>query len=415
VTGQIAPAEGSNTARAGMVRRTPLLGAASQVIYGLSNFALFAVISALGSADVLGAASLVYLQALLWMALARAITSEPLLLLPDLLDRRREGSMNGAVAVAVWAALAAGGLTGLAVLVPSLRVGVPMAFAVAVPAAVMHDFGRGVLLAERLPQRALQGDALWLVVQVIFTGLLAAAGALTVATAVLAWGAGALVSSSFNLLPSHIRPTSTDAGRFLAEVRGLVPALAGASTVTFVSRNVTYYLIGFVGGVVVLGDLRRSLLVYAPLTALYLGVTASLVPWLARHRTDTGRQVLRLSLAFAGFSALWAIAATALTSAGIPWVSDVIGDDSAVTALLGAALVAQGVATSAVTGLRVLGRPHLQTTVVSASLVVMGLLAIVFTSSGGAKGGAAALAVGNSLEAVLGMSAFMWIRRRDRR
>lgn len=377
------------------------MGGASQIVYGLSNFMLMGAAAAVVSDETFGALSLVYLQVLLWMSIGRGLTGEAFLIRPELLTERSGRVASGALRLTVLFGTVCAGLIASLHLVPALRAGAPMAFAVALPFAMLHDFGRAVHLAMRAPLVALLGDAIWLVTELVLLVVLWSRGDLSMAGIVLAWGAGALAGAAFNLVQARVAPRHGTISSFVDRVGEIVRGLVAAAAVTFTSRNLTYYLIGFVGGLAVLGDLRKALIAYAPLTAIFLGVSASVVPSLARHRQEVGHRITRLAVFSATLAVLWTCMVLVASALGIEIVTRIIGDDEVVLVMLGAALVAQGVATAGVAGLRALARPRQHAVAVAVSLVVMACAGVVLTYALGAAGAAGALLIGNLLEAIL--------------
>lgn len=388
-------------------------GVASQLVYGLSNFVLLATIAATSSDALVGAASIVYLQVLLWQSIARGLTGDALLMRSASLDRadRRAvlgGSLQVAALVAVPALLATSAIGSV-----TMDAVTGLVFAVSVVPVILHDTSRLGLIAIDRPARALVGDSTWLAVQVVAMVALALAGRLGVDTAVAAWGLGAFAGAAVNTLALRpaLRPRSLRL--FIDRTAGTRSSLVASNALAFLSRNVTYYLIGIVGGLATLGLVRRGLVPFAALTATFLGLVAVVTPALARAPESIPRVTRRFAFGCGVGAALWGVFVVTVSAAHVSWVQRVIGDDTAVIAWIAVALVAQGVAAAAIAGLRAGGWPRDNAWGVAAGLVVM--VAIVWPMTGrfGATGGAAALAVGNAVEAAcLSLALAHQLRRR---
>jgi len=404
-----------------------LVGVASQVVYGLSNFVLLGVVAATGSDAVVGATALVYLLVLLWQSIGRGLTGDALLMRSSVLDHDdRRRVFGGALSVAVLVALPAA--LGTALLGKS-SVGTATAciIAAAVVPVIVHDTTRLALIAVDRTARALLGDGVWLATQVLAMVVLGATHRLDVRSAFAAWGLGALCGAVTNLValrPSWSATASATTGPdidaratraedpvagggplratrlFLDRTAGTRLSLVLSNSLAFVSRNLTYSLIGLVGGLATLGVVRRGLVPFAALTATFLGLAAVFTPTLARAPATIGPVVRRLAAGCAAVAALWGATVIGASALGVSWIEQVIGDDTVLVAWLAAALVAQGVATAAVAGLRAAGRPRDNAWGVGVGLVIMVAAVWPLTSRFGAAGGAAALALGNAVEAL---------------
>lgn len=387
-------------------RQSPVLAsAASQLVYGLSNFLLLATIAASASDVEMGAASLVYLHLLFWTAVARAASGEVLLIRHAQLravPQAFAGSYGGALLLGVLGAVATAALG-----TTSLSQGSPLVFAAALPMIVLHDVGRAAHLARRDPIRALRGDATWLGCQVVVMLLAAAVGALDTRSVIVAWAIGAACGAADNIrgLSLELTGSWTAFSRLSAGIRR---SLVATAATLFASRNLTYYLIGSIAGLAVLGDLRRALIPFAPLTAIFIGVSVAMIPTLSSGPRGLVRGAVTMSLALAAAASAWTIAAVAVTASGLPVVTDVIGDDERVVALLGGALVFQALSAGAVAGLRAGGAPRGQLWTVASGLVIMVSMVPVVVPRWGAAGGAASLMAGNAAE---GLGALFMLHR----
>lgn len=402
--------EGSGAVPGFAWRGHALVGAAGQVTYGLSNFLMLAAVALKADDAVFGAVSLVYLQLLFWTAVARALAGDVLVVRHASLGTDRSadvGALLTGIAVAAIGSL----MTSLLLFTP-LSEGWPTLFAVSIPLVVLHDCGRASLLARRTPALALRGDVAWLVTQALLTAAIFAAGLGSPSATIAAWAAGAAVGAAVNLAR---RPrTFVGALSHFGELgRGIRIGLVSAAALMFASRNVVYYLFGSLAGLVVLGDLRRALIAFAPLSAIFVGVSVAMIPNLGSQANARRSGVIQLSLVLGALACLWTLVATVSVGLGGGAVASLFGSDGRLTALLGLALVFQGINAGLVAGLRAAAAPRWQAWSIGIALLGMAGLSVALVPSFGALGAAWVLVAGNLIEAAGAAVGFMRVTPRS--
>jgi O-antigen/teichoic acid export membrane protein len=258
------------------VRRS-VLGVADQVVSSGSNY-LTAFLASLVLAPVdFGAFVLAYAVVTVLLAGTRAVVGEPLLAhLPTVEGSRRRGLGASALSLALVLGLvsalvcAAGGAWFTALLV----------FAVWMPAALVADAARYVLLARRDTGRALVVDTVWVVVQLAVLGGVLAWGSWSIGWLAAAWGIGAVAAV---VAFAVVAPERFAAPRaWWAESR----YLSGWFTATSVLGQVQIYLVLLLAGAVLLAvdtaGLRAvQLMVFQPAITLMAALLVLLVPPMA--------------------------------------------------------------------------------------------------------------------------------------
>lgn len=383
-----------------MIGGRSLAGIVSQLLYGTSNFLLLGAVAVVAGDSVVGAFSLVYLQVLLWQAVSRAVTGDALLIHANEVGHSGDPTMShGAV-----------GLTGV-IAVPAMVVTAvvgdvllswtaAVAFALSLLPVLVYDTSRFNLLARMEPRRAVVTDLVWLVVQGAAYGVAALTVGLTPTTAIVGWGVGALVAAVANWVWTDLQPSVAASRVFWVRSRPTRAGLVASNTLAFVSRNVTYYLIGIAGGLVTLGVVRRGLLPFAPLGAAFLGAASVMTASMSASGTAIGSRTARMAATCATIAVVWGAAAVA-AAATVPGLDQVLGSDLVVIALIAVSLVAQGVTAATFSALRACRRTAANAWSVGIGLLVMVAAAWPLTGRWGAAGGALALALGNLTEAAV--------------
>ena len=188
------------------------------------------------------------------------------------------------------------------------------------PAILLHDTGRASYLADRRQGDALVIDLVWVCVQALTIGLLAAVGQRTAGAIFASWGVGATAGALVFLGRTRQLPWRGDPRRWIAETR----QLSGWFSASQVIGQLQLQAVGFI----VTGRLsQRDLsglrlgqtVLIQPVTNFILAVQGLIVPRLSRLAGDAGRlsaeeagsaasqlrrQTRLLALAFVGLAAV---------------------------------------------------------------------------------------------------------------
>jgi O-antigen/teichoic acid export membrane protein len=224
-----------------------------------------------------------------------------------------------------------------------------LVFALLLPALLMQDTVRTVLLAQGRAKVAAANDAATTLFQTVSVigGTLAGFG---VEGLITCWALGGVVGSVLGCVQLRSRPLFAPIRSWLAEVGPVGWPLVGEWTALVGFSQVSYFGIGAVAGVASLGSLRAAQTLIGPLGTFGLAVTAFAIPQLAARRL-TGSAAKKFTLAVAAVllvgNLTWgAILFSLPTSVG----QGLLGDSWAGARGVLLALFAQQVAMALVTG-----------------------------------------------------------------
>jgi hypothetical protein len=370
----------------------------------LSNVVVFVLAARTLPPTAVGAFGIAMLGYQLVLGGVRAMVGEPLLSgyshLGPTARRQVSADLLGSafflslVASALTAGLSwvFGGITGAALL----------ALAVILPFVVMQDTWRFVLIIDRAAA-ALATDVLWLVlVLVVLTQ--APAGA-DVAWFVYAWG----ITGGVSALGAHLLGWGLAARphpwRWIVQHRDMAGRFFGE----FVTANATAHLstagLSAVSGLVAVGAAKASQVFFGPITTAHNALALVVVPEGARSRDDP-RRLRRMMYIVAAVISLLALLWT-VVGAFLPdrWGASLFGATwPAVSELMlpmGLGLVAAGVASAGLIGLRALGDAQRSLQARLASAPPLALLPLAGAVADDAVGFVVGLGVARLVSAVI--------------
>jgi len=292
-------------------------GMGDQALSSMSNFGVSLAAARASTPEEFGAFGIAFATYLIGIGVARALVSDVYLVKcsghgehesgGDRYPHAREAwgaalglAMLGAVACAVAAVLCTGDLrTALAVV------------AVGLPILVLQDVSRYVMIGQRDAAGACATDGTWVLAFAI--GLAVAyssAGHFPGATACLAlWVLGAACGLVVSFARLRVVPALEAGRRFFATMWEASARYFGDWLATGASIQVSFYLVGAVMGLTVVGDLRAGVLLLGPLNILTTGAVMLIVPELARFRRRTGSALYGPAAALSGllvaFTIVW--------------------------------------------------------------------------------------------------------------
>ena len=185
-------------------------------------------------------------------------------------------------------------------------------FALSFPVLMLTDGLRYYLFAVSRVRLATAIDFTWLAVQAVSYLALVTAGSNSVATVLVTWSFGALISAVFFSAALGIRPGYRQARSWITDVRGLAGRFwAEYLAISGVQQSVIYAASAF-QGLVAAGAIRAAQVFVGPLSIMSMGVSVVALPELSRRAKEPSKPsgLLRVSIgasgALLGVTALYA-------------------------------------------------------------------------------------------------------------
>lgn len=264
----------------------------------------------------------------------------------------------------------------------------------AAPLVYLQDVLRYVAYGVGRVQDAIVGDAAWLVVQVVVSVAVIAAGDATPTRLILAWVAGAGAGAVTLALPRRLWPRPVAVGQWWAQERGRASGFLADFLVASGMWQAAFLLLGVLMSLEELGALRVALVAVSPLANLLAGVRALTLAHLAGLRKHPARAIRRAAQIGLLLAAAAAVYGAALVLLPNRWGSELFGDTWAEAAsLVGIVALAEVIRLptfAAIDLVKVLGRPVelVRTRLTGGVGVIAGLLlgAVVAGPRGAAMG-----------------------------
>lgn len=395
-------------ARFGRGSKRAAVAVLDQGLYSVANFVLTVLIAREVSPTDFGAYSLILASYILILGALRGLTAEVFLVRYSTrsIDLWRSGAASASGVV-----LLVGVILGVAFLLLGLVGGGSLGhttaiFSIFLPALLVQDIWRYLVLALGRPDLALANDTLVTIVQFLGAGLLIAAHDATAPTLVGSWGLAALVGAFAALLRHRVWPRPTRFMVWLKEHRDLAVRFAADDLMGIGALQATTFVLAAVAGLAATGAFRGAQTIFGPLMVINAGVTSAITPELIRIYSRSPRSMERrirlVTAALTAATGLWGVAVIALPRAigaelfGATW--------SAARPLIVYFVfvqIAYAVRVGPSTGLRALGNARRTIRArLWASLVGL-LIPAVGAAMSGARGAAVALAIASPLQAVV--------------
>jgi hypothetical protein len=271
-------------------------GMGDQALSSMSNFGVSLAAARASTTQEFGAFGIAFATYLIGIGIARALVSDVYLVKCSGHGEHEEGGERYPHAretwgAALWLALLGAAACGVAAALCSgdLRAALAVV-AVGLPVLVLQDVSRFVMIGQRDATGACATDGTWLAVFAV--GLVVAytsMGHFPGATACLAiWVIGAACALVVSFLRLRVVPALDAGRRFFATMWEASARYFGDWLATGASIQVSFYVVGAVMGLAVVGDLRAGVLLLGPLNILTTGAVMLIVPELARFRRRTG-------------------------------------------------------------------------------------------------------------------------------
>lgn len=391
-------------------------GVADQAVSSLSNFALGIVAARFLIPEGFGAFSLAYITYAFALSATRGLATDPLLV-------RFSGAPADAWRTAVRASTATSALAGVVLgiicvlgallLPPSVRGGL-IALGFMLPGLLLQDSWRFAFFAAGRPVKALVNDLVWGLLLFASLAVLVVTERTSVITCVLAFGGTAALAAGFGFLQSGVMPAPRRARAWVVDNK----ALGGRYLVENISiagaRQVRYFALGGLAGLVAIGELRAAEILMGPFLVILMGASQVAVPEAAHILRSTPHRLNRFCLAFgsvlAAGATAWGLVILWLLPSGLGdlLLGDLWVPAGALLPPVIVGLVAAGFEIAAAAGVRALAAAprSLNAQLVNACLYLVGGTAGAYLD--GARGSAWGVAI------AMGIGAFVWWHQLNR-
>ena len=285
-------------------------GIADQTASSLTNFALGIVVASQVSTASFGAFSLAFVTYLLVLNLGRAVVSLPLMI-------RYSAVSGGRWALGVSRGVGVALLVGTVAAVVCLPIGVALGgetgasligLSVVLPALMAQDAWRFGFFAANRGRDAFVNDAAWAAVLGVGFVVAVTAGVTEPSTYIVLWGLGAAAGSVLGVVQSRLLPQPTAVRSWWAEHADLIPRFSAESIARMGGTQLTYYAIGVIGGLVVVGTLRAAELILGPFNILFQGVHLVALPEAVRLLKESESALVRWARLLSGAMVVAAMA-----------------------------------------------------------------------------------------------------------
>ncbi len=382
-------------------------GLADQALSSLSNFGVGIMVARSVSPREFGVFALAFSLYTVVVGIARAIATDALVV--------RFSAATGREAVdarrrATGLALRIGLIAGL-VLVVLAFVGGPefrpllLALGISMPGLTLQDAWRTVFFAAGRGVQALVNDAVW--TALIVPGFLfcEASDRVSAGSLVLAWGGAATVAALLGAIQTASLPDLRGSISWLRENRHLWPRYLAESLAVTGTVQVYFLVIGAIGGLVAVGQIKLVQVALGPVNVVIQGVGLVAIPEAVRAMNSSKRRldfvVVAISLLIASGALAWG-ALLAFTPRG--WTTAVVGSGwvGAASLVLPLSLlqIVNGANTGAFVGLRAFRAAKCSLRIRLFSSVSFLIGAVVGVSFGGAHGAAYGLAAASAVNLV---------------
>lgn len=398
-------------------------GVVDQGLSSLTNFAIALAVARVSGPETFGAFSVAFVVYLLALSGSRSLVTEPLAVrFSSTIDDRERSS---AAAAAAGAALAVGSGVAMAMALAAAAVGggtalVVIAMAVVLPALLLQDALRNVLLVVARPAGAAANDAVWLGAQTILVGVLVGTGRASASTLSLAFGVSAALAAMFGMVQCRVTPAvGRRTWRWVRSQSDLgIPLLLELVVVNAAPQAALFGAAAVGGSVAVVGGVRGAMVLFGPLTMVFTGLVLVGLPESVRLRrrstAELGRLITMLGVGMPTVGVAWTL--------GLLLVPDSLG----VTALganwsvarplipaVGLLVASSGCTFASLVGLRSVGAVRTSLRARAWSVPVTWAGAIGGVSLAGAPGAAAGLAVGSCVDAALAWVTLRQVLRQE--
>jgi O-antigen/teichoic acid export membrane protein len=405
----------SGRARGGRIARRTGWGVGDQAFSSLTNFALGVLIARSVAPKDFGAFSLMFATYTLCLGLARSVTSEPLVVR---FSHSAGEEWRSATASATGAALLLGIVCGtgcilFGVVSSGALAQAFVALGITMPGLLLQDTWRYAFFARGTGGQAFLNDLVWALIMFPVMAALIAAHHTSMSSLTLGWGGAGAAAGLLGILQAGIRPRPTLTSRWLRGQSDLASRFAGEFVALSGARQLSFYAVGAIAGLVAAGAIRGAQILLGPVQVLNNGIRLVAIPEAVRlSKKSVHRMRGMCNLLSAGLSAVALLAGATVAFLPDPLGRELLGPTWSMTrevaiptALM---MAAGGISTGAVIGLRALAAGQRS----FAGRILVSVLQVAGTIGGAALGGAVAAAWGLALGVCAGIPVWQWQLRK---
>jgi O-antigen/teichoic acid export membrane protein len=263
-------------------------GILDQGLSSITNAALSFFVARSVSQNGFGSFAVAFTVYTIVIGISRSLVSQPLTLRfsDSSLSVFRKVAPQVSAAAALLGIVTATVCVGFGLIVGGDLRACLFALALTLPGLLVQDAWRLIFFACGRPALAALNDLIWTLAQVLSVGTVLAAGWVTPAAFLLAWGSAAALAALFGVWQLRSRLTLVGGwlwfrahrdltGYLVAEFIGITGAFQGAVLV-----------LGAVGGVKAVAAIRAAQVLLGPLNILVGGVFATVLPEIVRRQLD---------------------------------------------------------------------------------------------------------------------------------
>jgi O-antigen/teichoic acid export membrane protein len=394
--------------------REPVLGILDQAISSATNFILVVLAArSLGIGDF-GVFAAGLAAGLLAIGVNRSVTAEPLLVQQS---SRSESERNEAIRLALGLALANGVLAAV-LAAPLLLIGgvigaIALVFALGAGALFIQDTLRFAFFLNNRPNRAIATDGIWGIALVLGFWTLHLRVPMSAASFLALWVGSSMVATIAGLALGRYVPTWRGLLSTIRDNWRVSRSFLGEFVTIRASGHLTLYAVGLTAGSSGMGALKGGQTLYGPLTVVFGGLRAVMLPHAVRSLDTHNRQALwRVCVSVSGLAGLavigWALVALVLPDGlGEEILGDTWGNARRLVLPLGLWKLGSAWCLGALIGQRAMMamRESLRTR------MVVGILLLGGGLGGASLGGAVGAAWGLAVASMAGGGYYWWRAR----
>jgi hypothetical protein len=288
-----------------------------------------------------------------------------------------------------------------------------VALGITMPGLLLQDTWRYAFFARGSGGHAFLNDLVWALIMFPVMGALIATHHTSMSWLTLGWAGAGAAAGLVGILQAGMRPRPALTARWLRSQADLASRFAGEFVALSGARQLSFYAVGAIAGLVAAGAIRGAQILLGPVQVLNNGIRLVAIPEAVRLSKKSTHHVRGMCrLLSAGLSAVALLAGAVVVFLPDRFGRELLGPTWSLTrgvaiptALM---LAAGGISTGAVIGLRALAAGQRS----FAARILVSVLQVVGTIGGAAMGGAVAAAWGLAIGVCAGIPVWQWQLRK---